>query len=201
MKKLFGILVMGLLFISAQSYADDIQDFQVEGMSIGDSALDYLSEEEIKKEIKSNKKNYQNFKPKDKFGEVYLYDDSKFTMYEKVSIFVKPSDRNYKIYFIRGMIAYIEDIKGCLNKQKEVASTIEKLINDFDKGETKFKSDLDPSGQSTYNQTQYELKNGDVFVISCSNWEESLRKKNNWSEGLSVIIQPKEITDWFISND
>ena len=196
-------LAVIVLIFSFHSWvkADDVSDFEIEGMSIGDSALDYLSEEEIKKEIKSNKKNYQNFKPKDKFGEVYLYDDSKFTMYEKVSIFVKPSDRNYKIYFIRGMIAYIEDIKGCLNKQKEVASTIEKLINDFDKGETKFKSDLDPSGQSTYNQTQYELKNGDVFVISCSNWEESLRKKNNWSEGLSVIIQPKEITDWFISND
>ena len=49
MKKLLGIVVLGLLFLSAPSYADDIKDFEIEGMSIGDSLLDYFSEEEIKK--------------------------------------------------------------------------------------------------------------------------------------------------------
>ena len=47
MKKLLGILVLGL-FLITPSQADDIRDFQIEGMSIGDSALDYFSEEEIK---------------------------------------------------------------------------------------------------------------------------------------------------------
>ena len=41
-KKAIGIIVLGLLFISAPSYADDIRDFQIEGMSIADSALDYF---------------------------------------------------------------------------------------------------------------------------------------------------------------
>jgi len=48
MKKLLGILVLGL-FLITPSQADDIRDFQIEGMSIGDSLLDYFSEEEIKK--------------------------------------------------------------------------------------------------------------------------------------------------------
>ena len=47
MKKLLGILVLGLLFISVPSYADDIRDFQIEGMSIGDSALDYFTKDEM----------------------------------------------------------------------------------------------------------------------------------------------------------
>jgi hypothetical protein len=199
MKKLSTYLFLILFSFSAPSFAGDMSDFQIEGMSIGDSLLDYITEEEIKSEIKKTRKYNEIYKPKNKFKEVYLYDNSKFIIYEKVSIFVKPNDRNFKIYFIRGMIDYIEDIEGCLNKQKEVAIEIEKLINDFDKRETKFKSDLDPSGQSTYNQTNYILKNGDVFVISCTNWEESLRIKNNWSEGLGVVIQPKEITDWLTS--
>ena len=46
MKKLLGILVLGL-FLITPSQADDIRDFQIEGMSIGDSLLDYFSEEEI----------------------------------------------------------------------------------------------------------------------------------------------------------
>ena len=46
MKKLLGILVLGL-FLITPSLADDIRDFEIEGMSIGDSLLDYFSEEEI----------------------------------------------------------------------------------------------------------------------------------------------------------
>ena len=51
MKKLLGIIVLGLL-LSFNANADDIKDFQIEGMSIGDSLLDYFSEEEIKAEEK-----------------------------------------------------------------------------------------------------------------------------------------------------
>ena len=46
MKKLLGILVLGL-FLITPSQADDIRDFQIEGMSIGDSALDYYEKEKI----------------------------------------------------------------------------------------------------------------------------------------------------------
>ena len=42
------IAVLVLIF-SLQSWtkADDIRDFEIEGMSIGDSALDFFSKEEI----------------------------------------------------------------------------------------------------------------------------------------------------------
>ena len=36
-------MVLGLLFITAPSLADDIRDFQIEGISVGDSFLDYFS--------------------------------------------------------------------------------------------------------------------------------------------------------------
>ena len=54
------ITVLVLIF-SLQSWtkADDIKDFEIEGMSIGDSLLDYFSEEEInnfhKKKYKSDR--------------------------------------------------------------------------------------------------------------------------------------------------
>ena len=42
-------IIVLVLIISFQSWtkADDIRDFQIEGISIGDSALDYFTEEEI----------------------------------------------------------------------------------------------------------------------------------------------------------
>ena len=53
MKKLLGILVLGL-FLTTPSWADDIRDFQIEGMSIGDSLLDYFSKDKIKLFINDN---------------------------------------------------------------------------------------------------------------------------------------------------
>ena len=42
MKKLSTYLFLILFSFSAPSFADDISDFQIEGMSIGDSALNYF---------------------------------------------------------------------------------------------------------------------------------------------------------------
>jgi len=47
MKRLLLILILTFSFQSL-SKADDIRDFQIEGMSLGDSLLDFFSLEEIK---------------------------------------------------------------------------------------------------------------------------------------------------------
>ena len=61
MKKLLSILVLGLL-LSVNSYADDdIRDLQLNGMSLGDSALEYFDEKEIKKNIKNWYKNKDGY--------------------------------------------------------------------------------------------------------------------------------------------
>ena len=96
--------------------ADDIQDFEIEGISIGDSLLSYLSEEEIKAEIKANKSTYAYLT--EDFGEVYLYRD--FKEYDRLSFFVKLKDKNYTIYSIAGAISYNDQLKNCFAKQKEI---------------------------------------------------------------------------------
>ena len=69
MKKLSTFLFLIFFSFSALSFADDISDLKIEGISIGDSLLDYFSEEEIKKEIEKRKYMYQY--TTDEFGEVY----------------------------------------------------------------------------------------------------------------------------------
>ena len=46
MKKILGIVFLGLL-LSTSAYTDDIKDFQIENISIGDSALDYFTETQL----------------------------------------------------------------------------------------------------------------------------------------------------------
>jgi len=59
MKKLLAIVVLSL-FCSNLVLADNVRNYEIEGMSIGDSLLDFMSETEIKNnEIKyfAKKKN------------------------------------------------------------------------------------------------------------------------------------------------
>ena len=48
MKKILGIVVLGLS-LSTSAYTDDIKDFQIENISIGDSALDYFNEAQLER--------------------------------------------------------------------------------------------------------------------------------------------------------
>ena len=51
MIKRFLIILVLIFNLPNLSIADDISDFQIEGMSIGDSLLDYFSKEEINANI------------------------------------------------------------------------------------------------------------------------------------------------------
>ena len=104
MKKLLALL-FSLFFLSAPSViADDISDFQIEGISIGDSLLDYMTEEEILKEIEENKGIYEFLKEPNKYIEVYKFDNLK--IYNSgLSFFIKNNqtskyitNKNEKIY-------------------------------------------------------------------------------------------------------
>ena len=46
MKKFLGIMVLSFL-LSLNAKAGNISDFQIEGMSVGDSLLDYLKKDKI----------------------------------------------------------------------------------------------------------------------------------------------------------
>ena len=46
MKKIF-LLIISILSFQTLSLADNIRYFKIEGMSIGDSALDYFSESQL----------------------------------------------------------------------------------------------------------------------------------------------------------
>ena len=190
------LLTLFVLLFSSSVFAEDISDFEIEGISIGDSLLDYLSKDEILDEFKITSNHYKYLNNTTKFGEAYIFNGENFKTYENLSFFVKTDDKKYKIFMIRGMLDYEEDLEGCLKKQKEIVNEIEKILTQFDKRTGTLVSKLDPSGKSIFYHTELILKTGGDIDIRCSNWEENLRKKNNWTEGLSVKLNTKEVSDW-----
>ena len=176
MKRLLLILILTFSFQSLTK-ADDISDFQIEGMSIGDSLLDYLSKSEIKKVIKITKNHYKYLKDPIKYREAYIFQPNNFKTYQTASLMFKQNDDNYKIVLVRGMKDYIENLKGCFSQLDEIAKEIEASISNFTKDVREGKSKLDKSGKSISYNTYYTLSSGDVIMLTCNNWDEKLRKK------------------------
>ena len=123
MKKLLAIIILSLCFITP-SQANDIRDFQIEGISIGDSLLGYMSSKKIKSELERTRPNYSYIDFK--YGAVYLQDDLK--QYDFLSFFVKPNDKRYLIHGVRGGIIYNEKLKECLQKRNEISEEIDQMF-------------------------------------------------------------------------
>ena len=189
MKKTLIILV---LLFSSSVVADDISDFEIEGMSLGDSLLNYMSEEEIKNEIEVNKERYNN---NTSFGEVFV--SKEFLTYKSVRAYVKPNDSKFIIYSISGLKKY-KTIDLCIVQQNEIATEFSNLFTDLKKTNNSWKYQNDPTGRSTVNEVEFIFKSGDSISIQCIDIEEQLSiKKNWWSNTLDISIDRKEIINWF----
>jgi hypothetical protein len=186
MKKICLIIFVFFITFNFQSLtrADDIRDFEIEGMSIGDSALDYFSESEINK----NKKNWYRDK---KFYGVQI--KAKSEKFDHLQFHFKTGDRKYIIQAVGGLIFFKNDIKSCQALKKTVDNDIKDLFkNARISEEGKRKHTGDKSGKSFTYDTYYYLKNGNVFS-GCYDWSKKMRYIDNFR----LIVNTKEINKWY----
>ena len=112
MKKLYVYLFLVFFALQTPSSSDDIRDFQIEGMSIGDSLLDYFS----KKQIINNKVDY-SYKNND-FYAVKFDNLISSEIYDGGEVYLKTNDENYIIYHIFGAISFDnKNINDCYKKK------------------------------------------------------------------------------------
>ena len=191
MKILLSLLI---LFFSSSMVAEDISDFQIEGISIGDALLNHMSETEIKKEIERNKYMYEYFE-EELFGEVYLSSNS-FQSYEYLSFFVKLNDEKHIIYSVRGIISYNENFDECYKKQDSVIKELSSMFNTSNKFSDFSKHSIDPSGKSIVKSIGFNLNSGGRILTECTKFEKKLKLKNNWNDAFAVILDSKDVIDW-----
>ena len=186
MKKLSTYLFLILFSFSAPSFADDIQDFEIEGLSIGDSLLDYMSEEEIKE---------------NEFPGVYK--DKKFTLsdynkssaiYDTVSIEYKPNDKKYTIHGVQGIIDFPNNIEGCYKKQDEIEKEIFSMFNEAKKknwGILVLNLQGEAAEGSTYKPISFDFNTGDRISISCYHYSNTPQIDN-----LKITLTSKEFKEY-----
>ena len=156
MKRILTFFIFIFFSYSSISLANDISNFQIEGISIGDSLLNHLTKEKIVKEIEINKNQSYHYLS-DKFGEVYLF-SNKFEIYDYVSFFVKPIDSKYIIYSIYGTISYNENINECYETQKKIGKEFALIYPNAKKIEKKMTHPVDSSGKSKIRYIYFQFE-------------------------------------------
>jgi hypothetical protein len=203
MKKIITLLFSIFFLYSPSVFADDISDFEIEGISIGDSLLDYMSEDEILEEIENSERYYYLNEP-NKFAEIYL--NKGVSTYDNLSVFIKTESSNqyitnknekYSIQSIRGMITFIEDFDACMIQRDEILEFFPKIFQNTQKEEKKIIHSADPSGDSISDGVYFYFDSGALIYSACIDYEETFRIEKNWSDTLNVVIQTEEIVNWF----
>ena len=188
MKRLLLIIILTFSF-QTWAKADDVRDLEIEGISLGDSLLEFFDEKTIKKGIRNH--SYAD----DTFFDVEIYDQTSFNNYENVSFSLKKNDQKYKIYQIVGFNIYKTNIEECLNQVDIISKNISGVLKNTDKVKSTHNHDGDPTGNSKVKQIVYWHKSGSVF-IECVNWSEKITKEKNWGDNLSVGVAVSEFDTW-----
>lgn len=190
--KTFLIVVVLIFSLQAYTKADDISEFEIEGLSVGDSLLNFASEQEIKKA-----KAKEQF-PNDKYI-IYRYDLIKSpTQYDWISVTAKKNDLKYIVTNIAGAIDY-EELEECLLLKKDIVASIENLFKSVQKQEDKYQSGQDKTGKSIVYGTQYYFKpypSNEAISVNCYHMSDV----SNVRKSLKVAVNIEEYA-YFLINE
>ena len=188
MKRLLLILILTLSF-QTLSKADDIRDFEIEGMSIGDSLLDFYTEDEIKS---FNKKYYAGSK---KYYRLINYDKKKsLTEYNNIMFGIKENDLSYRLNTIVGIFPYKKNIEDCYPKKKNIDYDLSLSLELT--GESYVYDYQNNGGKS--NVTDYKISDGFIRTW-CTDYSKK-REANNMTDHFGLSLTPSYYMDW-LSNE
>jgi len=166
--------------------ADDISKLEIEGISIGDSLLEFAT----KKNVTSN---YVDYYVNKKYAVTELFPEEfkkKINNYEKMQFQFKLNDKKMLIQAMSGIISYQQNMKYCYQKLDKV---YEEVISSF--GSWK---DL---GKETYEQkdvgakiTDYilESESGDEIQIACYDYHDDYK----YHDHFRIALRTYEYKIW-----
>ena len=193
MKKILLILFF-ILTLQNFSQANDVKDFQIEGISIGDSLLDFFNQDTIQS---SRKYQYKD----DKFYSLDIFSD-KIKEFDALQFHLKKNDKNYKIYGFSGAVLFGEagkyypvSEKKCKIKKKEIENSIKSLFSNAKTSSTSLDAVKGDPQAAIRHDTYFFLNNGDVW-LQCYTFSKKNKEASNVFDNLRVTILSKEFKEW-----
>lgn len=179
--KIFLIVFIFIFNLQSLTKADDIQEFEIDGISIGDSLLEFAT---INK-INLGKRNYYN---DDEFSVTELYPEDfkiKKDIYDIIQFNFKTKDKKKIIYAFSGIVSYKNNIKDCYAQLDKVYNEVVSIFSNW--------KDL---GKETYEHTggqgqitDYVLENDsrDEIQIACYDYTNNDEDEDHFRIALRTL--------------
>ena len=163
--RIFLIVFILLWGLQSFSKADDISEFEIDGMSVGDSALEFFSDNVL-----------NNYLIKDYSSDRYVTASINLSPekeYEVVQLSYLKKDKKKILADINGIVEL--EFNKCLERLNELEIDFDNLFSNVKKlGMDTYEHPLDKSGKSKITDIVWQFKNGDVAIIACYNWSEEM---------------------------
>jgi len=185
------------LFFNTITKADDIRDFEIEGMSVGDSLLDYFSKDEIEDYLMLD---YYTNLPKD-YSEIYRIVEFKrlpsFKTYTNVTMDFFKKDNEFIIQTISGVL-FVNNAEECHDKQNQIDDELSKVFKNTLRETNQNNHSFDNSGNSKTKAINYWFDNDDLVTLICTDWSDEITASYGWDDNLALEIKSKEFNNFLV---
>ena len=175
MKKILGVVFL-YFFLSSSAHSDNIKDFKIEKISIGDSALDYFNESELE----NSELDWFNYSYKEYATSLV----SGKGIYDWFKISYKSDDDNFIIEGLVGIVVKKKYDEVKCNKELDTAAlNISKLFKNTKQRKKqlykvvynprKIFQEPNPSGKSTVASISFDFKDEGKIILSCYNMDKA----------------------------
>ena len=192
---MYKILFIIILIFSPLTLAnEDIKRFKIEGMSLGDSVLDYFPGRDVVNNITSK---YDHLS--DEFHVSTLYQYKTFKKFDEVSLVIQSDSEDilFPIYGISGLIYYEKNIENCYAEKDKLVKELGIIFKkDIETGIAKVKSShlkhpSDLTGKSHYEESKFYFDWG-FARITCYD----MATQMGIPDALAIDILYQEVDDW-----
>ncbi len=188
--KIFITFFLIFFILQSSIKADDIRDFEIEGISIGQNLSKIMSKEEIKQ----NTLNY--FNDTRQYYIVGMVNNLK--KYDQLEFYLKTNDNTYEIRSIVAGI-YSNDLDNCLKKKELIVDELDQIFVNIEKTSGKKKHEADPKGDSFHYIDQYNLDYPTHIRVECTDFSKEVLDSGLAQNSLNVVAMTKEINNWIYS--
>ena len=190
MKKLtiLSLILFNLIFHS-NSFANNIFDIKLDGISIGDSLLKHFNISEINKW----KKNYY---PKSQVFFKIGNNKTSLERYDSSAFHVKEYDADYIIYNMSAIKFFgKENINLCLDYKDMIVEENIKLYKNVEPDNYEFIYESVDDGNSIAYITDLEIDKGKIRIY-CVDWSLVTEEKRGYVDNLSYDISSDRFDNW-----
>lgn len=176
----FLIFLIFIVYFQSWVKADGLKDFEIDGMSIGDSLIEYKNLNEIEKAIK-NKMMY----PDSNFA-VIVFKPKILQPYDYIEIVYDINNKQYIIDALTGVVNYPNKYDECRKNKNNISNEFKSMFVNAEIYENESPHYYFPG--SIVDQINFYPKSGGFVRVSCTDWSEKLFEENGWVDNLKVSI-------------